>query len=179
MSLTITLPSGEAVKLGRSHVWMGYRRPWEKGKEPIKKFEGIFDVVQPWRIGPDAQGVMGKVLALRGEGKPALGPLKPRLAPGPGGGPSLKAGPLSVPVHVFRGPLRPFTKPNPKHHALVKTVRSDKQGNYRVALPPGVYTVVAQIRGKLYLTARRDDGHWATVTVHPGTWSTWNILHTL
>ena len=168
----------EAVKLGRSHVWMGYRRPWEKGKEPIRKFEGIFDVVQPWQIGADAQGVTGKVLALRGDGKPVLGPLKPRLAPGLGG-PPLKTGPLSVPVHVFRGPLKPFTKPNPKHPALVKTVRSDKQGNYRVALPPGVYTVVAEIRGKLHLTARRDDGHWATVTVHPGTWSTWNILHTL
>jgi len=159
----------KAVKLGRGHLRMGYRRPWEKGKAPIKVFEGIFDVVQPWQIGEDAQGVRGVVVKLTGNHMPRVGPARP------GGGASR---PLSVPVHVFKGALKPLARPNPKHPALVKTVRSDKQGNYRASLPPGVYTVVAEIKGKLYLNVLRSDGNWATVTVHPGRWTTWAIRDT-
>jgi len=79
---------------------------------------------------------------------------------------------------VFKGTLKPHVKPNPTHPTLAKTVRSDKQGRYRVPLPPGVYTVVAEIKGKLYLNLHRSDGNWATITVHPGQWATWNIRDT-
>lgn len=159
----------KAVKLGRGHLWMGYRRPWEKGKGPIKVFEGIFDVVQPWQVGQGAQGVHGMVLKLTGNHMPGVAPARPA------GGATR---PLSVPVHVFKGALKPFAKPHQQRAALVKTARSDKRGNYRVPLPPGVYTVVAEIKGKLYLNLRRSDGNWATITVHPGQWATWIIRDT-
>lgn len=105
------------------------------------------------------------VLKLTGNRMPRIGP--------PGA-----TRPLSVPVHVFEGALKPLAKPDPTHSARAKTVRSDRQGRYRVPLPPGVYTVVAEIAGKLYLNLRRSDGNWATITVHPGRWATWNIRET-
>ena len=120
---------------------------------------------------PPQQGIAGKVVALKGN-----------FMPGPGakGG---KREPLSVPVHVFRGTVEVTDKPDPKNPALVKTVKADEKGEYRIGLEPGEYTVVAEIKGKLYLNIMEIDSKtgktvWPRVTVEAGKWATWNIEDT-
>ena len=117
----------------------------------------------------DAQGVSGKVVKLSGNFMPGPGPAR--------GGRT----PLSVPVHIFRGKVKTFEKPDPGHPALAKIVQADKDGNYRCSLPPGEYTVVAEIDGKLYLnlfTFDEKDPCWGTVQVVQGKWSSFNIEDT-
>jgi inhibitor of cysteine peptidase len=155
----------EAVRPGKAAIRLEYRRPWEKDKPPIRTFSATFEV----RPAKADQGVTGRVLKLTGNHMPTVG-----IGVGRRG----KTEPLSVPVHVFKGALKPLAKPDPKHPALVKTVRSGKDGRYRVPLDPGEYTVVAEIKGKLYLNLLRGDGTWATVTVRKGTWTTWDIRDT-
>ena len=152
----------EAAKPGRATVRLEYKRSWEKNKKPAKTFVATFVVRPGAPVGE--QGVAGVVRKLTGNHMPSVG-----------GGRRGGSKPLSVPVHVFRGQLKVFRAPNPKHPALVRVVRSDEAGRYRVALPPGEYTIVAEIEGKLYLNLFRGDGTWATVRVRKGHWTTWNI----
>lgn len=117
------------------------------------------------------QGVSGKIVALKGNFMPGPGPVRGAQEP------------LSVPVHVFRGKVEVTDKPDPKHPALVKTVKADEKGEYRVALEPGDYTVVAEIDGKLYLNVMEFDSAtgkavWPTVKVQPGKWTPWTIKDT-
>lgn len=115
-----------------------------------------------------AQGVTGKILKMEGNFMPSIGQRA-------NGGQVL---PISVPVHVFKGKLKSFEKPDPKHPQLVATVRSDKDGVYRVALEPGEYTIVAEINGRLYLNSYVDfEGGmgWSTVIVAAGKWTTFDI----
>jgi len=117
-----------------------------------------------------AQGVRGRVVKLKGN-----------FMPGPGARPGGTRTPLAVPVHVFEGKVKPFAGPNPKHPQFVKVVRAGADGAFRVALPPGEYTVVAEIGGRLYLNLVQttpDGPAWGTVTVKPGQWSTVNIEDT-
>lgn len=124
------------------------------------------------------QGVTGQVIALEGNFQPMAIP--------PGQKPpkrNAKRTVLKVPVHVFRGKVKPFQKPNPKHPKLVTIAKPDKEGTYRVPLEPGEYTVVAEIDGKLYLNlmtfdAKTKQPAWATVTVKPDKWLTVNIQDT-
>ncbi len=110
-----------------------------------------------------AQGVEGRVISIFQDMMPG---------PGPRAGPAVTA--LAVPVHVFWGKLVPLDKIDPKHPALVKVAQADQNGRFKVALPPGVYTVVAEIDSQLI--GRRDAfGAWVTVKVEPGKWSTLNI----
>lgn len=115
------------------------------------------------------QGITGKVIKMKGNFMPTI--VEPG-APAPANQ-SLTA--LSVPVHVFKGRVAIFEKPDPKHPALVKTVQSGKDGSYRLALEPGEYTVVAEIHGKLYLNSftNGDDGkmYWSTITVKANEWA--------
>jgi hypothetical protein len=114
-----------------------------------------------------AQGVSGKVIKMTGN-----------FMPGPGPRPGGTQAPLSVPVHVFKGKVAPFQKPDPRHPQLVKIVNSDKDGAYRVALEPGEYTLVAEIEGKLYLNSFTDGAGkmvWSTVAVTAGKWAIWDI----
>jgi hypothetical protein len=114
-----------------------------------------------------AQGVSGKVIKMTGN-----------FMPGPGPRPGGTQAPLSVPVHVFKGKVAPFLKPDPKHPQLVKIVNSDRDGTYRVALEPGEYTLVAEIEAKLYLNSFTDSAGkmvWSTITVAAGKWATWDI----
>jgi hypothetical protein len=83
--------------------------------------------------------------------------------------------PLSVPVHVFRGALKPIKTLDPKPSSFVATVRSDAQGHYRATLTPGTYTVVAEIGGGLYLNSLDAFGNWTTIVVETGRITTWNI----
>jgi len=130
----------------------GYRRQWEGSAE------GGGPAVR--------QGVQGKVIKLKGN-----------FMPGPGA-PRGTRKPLSVPVWVFKGQVKPFEKPNPRHAQLVTTVRSGEDGTYRVGLSPGRYTVVAEIDGRMYLNLMTGDGNWATVLVESGKWATFNIEDT-
>ena len=79
--------------------------------------------------------------------------------------------PQSVPVHVFKGRVKPQDKPDPRHPQLLRIVKSGRDGRFELALPPGEYTLVAEIDGKLYLNNWADDGCWAPVTVKPGKWT--------
>jgi len=147
--------------------------------------EGAFDLLTPngWELmkpqpatrastqpttQPDAtpQGVRGRVLKLTGNFMPG---------PGPRGG---NMQPLAVPVHIFKGALKPFAGPAKESPAFLATTQADAQGQYTVALPPGEYTVIAEIDGKLYLNIQQGDGSWATVHVKPDQWLTWDIRDT-
>ena len=113
------------------------------------------------------QGVRGVVEKLSGN-----------FMPGPGRGAGGRREPLSVPVHVFKGKVKVFVKPDPKHPQLVAIVKSGKDGRYKVPLEPGEYTVVAEIDGKLYLNIFTGAGFWPTVKVKPGEWTHWDIQET-
>ena len=83
--------------------------------------------------------------------------------------------------NLFKGKVKQFEKPDPKHKALVKIVKSDKDGKFRCELAPGEYTVVAVIGGRMYLNLVTFDGknsYWITVRVREGKWTTVNIEDT-
>jgi hypothetical protein len=134
------------------------------------------------------QGVRGRVIKKTGNFMPGSvgGPPSSGGAVKKAGAPDTtrRTGPLEVPVHVFRGAVAVKTTLDPKDPALVTSVRSDANGEYRVALPPGTYTVVAEIDGKLYLNsfgagaAAGDAGRWSTVDVAPNAWADWTIEDT-
>jgi hypothetical protein len=112
--------------------------------------------------GPAAQGIVGRVERLTGD-------FTPRVGPGAGGSKRSKT-PLAVPVHVFRGRVKMFEKPDPRHPALFVVVRADKEGRFRVPLEPGEYTVVAEIDGRMYLNDMTDAGEWTPLQIEPGVW---------
>ncbi len=115
------------------------------------------------------EGIAGRVLKMSGNFMPGDGRDRGVCQP------------LAVPVHVFQSKVKVFQEPAPKHPQLVKIVNSDKEGNYRCALPPGEYTVVAVIDKRLYLNIQTFDGkhaYWATVTVKAEQWATMNIEDT-
>ncbi len=157
----------KAVKVGQSVVRLEYRRPSEKDKPAAKTFTVTLDVKARPAAVVAGEGVTGKVVKLKGNFMPG---------PGAAGGQRI---PLSVPVHIFKGKVKPFKTPDRKHPQLVKVVQSAKDGSFKAALPPGVYTVVAEIKGKLHLniyTVVRPEGmRWGTVTVEKDKWTPCNI----
>ncbi len=175
-----------AAGTGKSVVRLEYKRPWEK-VPALRKFSVTLVVgksaapatapagkktAKPPTTAPATapapadgkQGVVGRVRKLTGNHMPTVG-----------GRPSGKAQPLSVPVHVFKGAVKPFGKLASGKPAPIATVRSKADGTYRVPLRPGEYTVVAEIGGKLYLNLYTGSGTWATVKVEKGKWATRNI----
>ena len=108
------------------------------------------------------QGVVGRVEKLTGDFMPRIGP--------PAGGGGQKRAPLAVPVHVFRGRVKVFEKPDRDHPALVAVVQADKEGKFRVPLESGEYTLVAEIDGRLYLNSMTGDGDWSPTRVEAGAW---------
>lgn len=108
------------------------------------------------------QGVVGRVQELTGNFMPQIGP--------PAGDGGKKQTPLAVPVHVFRGRVKVFEKPDRDHPALLTVVQADKDGKFRVPLEPGEYTFVAEIDGRLYLNMMTGDGEWAPTVVEAGAW---------
>lgn len=117
-----------------------------------------------------AQGITGTVVQMSGDFMPSVGPK-------PAGRNATK--PLSVPVHVFKGKVEVFQKPDVKHPAFLQKVQSGKDGVFRCALPSGEYTVVAEINGMLYLNSFTDGPkgamYWSTVTVEKGKWTQFDI----
>ncbi|MEX0718648.1 MAG: hypothetical protein WD066_18790 [Planctomycetaceae bacterium] len=83
--------------------------------------------------------------------------------------------PHTVPVHVFRGRVEPFHKPNPKHPALVKIVKADRMGRIELPLPPGEYTAVLELDSGLYLNNWLEDGSWAIFEVKPKEWTSYIV----
>ena len=133
------------------------------------------------------QGVRGHVIEKTGNFMPGVvGKSTTPNAPRKAGAPDTtrKTTPLSVPVHVYRGAIARTERHDPKSPAYVTTVTSDANGEYRVALPAGTYTVVAEIDGKLYLNsfgagaAAGDADRWSTVDVTPNAFAEWNIEDT-
>lgn len=175
-----------AARTGRSVVRLEYKRPWEK-VPALRKFSVTLVVgasaapatapagkktAKPPTTAPATapapakgkQGIAGRVRKLTGNHMPSVG-----------GPPSGKTQPLSVPVHVFKGAVKPFGKLAPGKPAPIATVRSAADGTYRIPLPQGEYTVVAEIDGKLYLNLYTGSGTSATVKVEKGKWATRNI----
>ena len=115
------------------------------------------------------QGVAGTIVKLVGN-----------FMPGPDG-PKGTTMPQAVPVHVFKGKVKVFQEPDPEHPAFVGTTQADEEGAFRIPLPPGDYTVVPEIDGKLQLNIQTFDGKhacWATVKVEAGKWTTFNVRDT-
>jgi hypothetical protein len=98
--------------------------------------------------------------------------------PGPTRGVSSKGKPLSVAVYIFKGRVKVFNNPDPKHKQLLKSVQSGKDGKFKLVLEPGVYTAVAVINGKMYLNSFIDGGTWSTFTVTKGKYTNVNIQDT-
>jgi hypothetical protein len=123
----------------------------------------------PPRVAALNQGVRGRVLRKVGNFMPGT------VGQSHTGG-SVSA--LSVPVHVYRGVIPVATTFDPKHAALVTSTTSSARGDYEVALPPGTYTVVAEIDGKLYLNGFDGSGNWSTVDVAADSWKAFDIHDT-
>lgn len=112
------------------------------------------------------QGLRGKVVKLEGDFMPWVGD-EPRQRN--------KTTPLQVSVHIFKGSVKVFENPDEKHPSFLQKVQTKADGSYECALPPGEYTAVAEINGKLYLNAFQSDGTWSTVTIEAKQWKTWDI----
>ena len=159
------------VRVGQSQEYVVF---YTGREDPLRaKIVEGFCPAQPAEDGK--QGIQGKVLKMKGNFMPGPGP-RPGAPKEAGAGGTMT--PLSVPVHVFKGKVKPFDKPDPKHAQLVKVVQADKDGAFKLALPPGEYTVVAEISGKMYLNIVQGDGTWATVKVEADKWTTFNVEET-
>jgi hypothetical protein len=116
---------------------------------------------------PAAQGLHGKVVKMTGDFMPGPEP------------PSGTIRPLSVPVHIFRGKVTPFSRPNRNHPRLVKIVKSDSDGYFRCGMPPGEYAAVAEIDGQLHEgvlgSTPEHKWFWFTVVVEPDKWIRYDI----
>jgi hypothetical protein len=182
--LPVTVKAGGLIQAEATLKWFDLSKPGlyevlavrAEGREPLESGRVPFLIVAKAEPAGDAaandgrQGIRGTVIKLTGNHMPG---------PGPGGRGGRSA--LSVPVHVFRGPVSIFKKPNRKHPQLVQVVQSGKDGRFAVALPPGEYTVVAEINGELYLNLMQMDFAtrkpvWGTARVKPGAWTTFNVV---
>lgn len=141
-----------------SSIWLKLCQRCSNKLSQCENCRSVVKITPP----PGPQGVQGKVMKLKGDFMPLIG------TPEPGRNSTT---PLAVPVHVFKGKLKVFEKPDAKHPSLVKIVQSDKNGKYQLVLPPGEYTVVAEINGKLYLNTFESDGRWSSVNVKADQWT--------
>jgi hypothetical protein len=66
-----------------------------------------------------------------------------------------------IPIHVFKGKLKPFELFTDRPSlSLALTAYTDTDGSFEFTVPPGIYTVVAEINGKMYLNSYSSDGYW-------------------
>lgn len=87
--------------------------------------------------------------------------------------------PECVPVHVFRGRVQPFEKPDAAHPALLQVVVPGADGRFALPLPPGEYTLVLELDGRLYLNNWLADGCWAIAEVEARRWTDYSIENVL
>lgn len=80
--------------------------------------------------------------------------------------------PLKTKVYIFKGKIKSDGNPtldfSPQVHKVYTVVNSDETGFFKVQLPPGEYTVFAEINGKLYRNSFDGEGHFSSVTVLDG-----------
>jgi hypothetical protein len=86
--------------------------------------------------------------------------------------------PLAARVFIFAGKIQSDTPVDETHPSLRAIVKSDANGHFTAALDPGVYTVVAELDGKLYFNSFDGDGYWNTLTVERGTFVDYKIADT-
>ncbi|MGE0788103.1 MAG: carboxypeptidase-like regulatory domain-containing protein [Sandaracinaceae bacterium] len=83
-----------------------------------------------------------------------------------------------APVHVLRGAHAPTAHLDRTAADYVGSTTTDASGVFRVALPPGTYTVLIEHDGMPYLNSFSGDGTWTTVTVTAGAWAAFEIRDT-
>jgi len=171
--LAYSLISFEGVKAGKSTVLLSLTSASNTGGrrfiDPRKFNIEIFAAAAYRKLGP--QGCKGFVEELKGNFMPSPKPVDRRTGIGRGK-------PLSVPVYIFQGRVKVFKKPDPKHEQLIKIVQSGKNGKFKLDLPPGRYTAVAVIDGKMYLNLSSNAGTWSTFSVFKGKYTTITIRNT-
>lgn len=92
--------------------------------------------------------------------------------------------PISVPVHIVLGPVEHVSSnPPPELHLLPLelTVKSDSDGRFHAPLPPGTYTLFAEIDGALYLNCHEllpEGEKFCSVTVDELEFQEFNIQDT-
>jgi len=79
-----------------------------------------------------------------------------------GGNPAVA--PLKVPVHAYKGKIKPFEKFDDKDDRRALSGMSEPDGYFSLALPPGVYTIVVEVDGKCRGNALSSTD-WPTVEV--------------
>lgn len=117
--------------------------------------------------------VVGQAVQISGDRMPSAGPQDRD-------GTATK--PLATRIHIFQGGLSQEGGPfqgiiRDKSPFLVVT--SDKSGNFAANLPPGQYTMFAEVDGKLVHTDGafpRDGNQWSTVNVEEGETTSANIV---
>ena len=149
------LKKGDLVNLCWNHDYVTKNRS-SYPERPIVKLEKMEKKPGAAVGKKPAEGCTGTVLELKGNHMPGPG-VKPK-----------NGTPMSVPVYIFKGKVKQFKKPDPKHKQLAKIINSDKDGKFQIDLPPGEYTAVAVIKGKMYLNSFQGDGTWTTFTVTKG-----------
>lgn len=120
-------------------------------------------------LSPDgSQGVVGRVTVLRGNHMPQIYPadIPPPPQADPAGAPQADA-----PVHVLRGRHMPFERLDPGASFYLGSSTTGPDGTFRVALPPGEYTVLTEHEGQAYRNSFQPDGAWTTLTVTDGEWT--------
>jgi hypothetical protein len=167
--LAYSIMTLKGVKAGESKVTLSLTCKSDDGRRLVgnNTFKiNVLTIAAYHKLGP--QGVNGSVLKLTGS-----------QMPGPGRPPAGSGGsPLSVPVHIFRDDVEVIQKPDPNHKQLVKIVKSGKDGSFKVDLPPGRYTAVAVINGRMYLNNFTSANTWGTFSVFKGNYTAITIKDT-
>jgi hypothetical protein len=95
-------------------------------------------------------------------------------------GANSKVLPLKTKVYIFKGKVKSDGNPaldfSPKVHKVYAVVNSDETGVFKVQLPPGEYTVFAEINGKLYRNSFDGEGNFSSVTILDGQSQVENII---
>lgn len=110
-------------------------------------------------------GISGTVAILAGDFMPPMPPGADVPTPAAG-----------APIHILRGAHAPMAALDRGSAAYVGTATAGSDGGFRVALPPGTYTVLTEHAGAPYLNCFGGDGVWCTVTVADGAWSETHIV---
>ena len=111
------------------------------------------------------QGVTGKIMQMRGD-----------FMPGPGAVRGKKA-PVSCTVNVYAGKVAAGAAAD-KRPKVMASAKSDKDGNYRIALEPGTYTVIPDM-GEMGAPSIMDgEGNLPTIEVKKGQWVQYDVTDT-
>ena len=86
--------------------------------------------------------------------------------------PSSKKLPLKTKIYIFKGKIKTDGSPNLNLNSettkVFSVVNSNENGEFSVQLPPGEYTVFAEIEGKLYRNSFDGEGHYSTTKIEDG-----------